>query len=178
MRILITVLVFGIVLLSCGSGKSKASPEQIETLNHMVESKHYEIKSNTAYPRVTPAFNSVNSVFIKQGNSANRISLASNDNYLRIKGDSVFAKLPYFGERQMNVGYNGSDATVLIDALLEDYKAEFDTESNTQHISFSTKSENEILSFNVVLFPNLSSSINMNGQTRFPIRYSGYVTKL
>ncbi len=163
-------------LFSCGSSKTQATPEMLNRLTELVQSKNFEINSDMAYPQVTSAMNSLqNSGLIAPGSNVNQINLIGNVNYLRIVGDSIYTDLPYFGERQMNAAYNGSDNSIVIEGLLQDYTTEKSSKDNSYNISFSAKSQTELLRFNITLYPNLNTSMMVNGPTRFPIRYTGTV---
>lgn len=166
-------------LYSCSSSKTKATPEQLNTLAQVVESKHYEITSDMAYPQVSSAMNSIqNSGLIAPGSNVNQINLIGNVNYLRVVGDSIYAKLPYFGERQMNVAYNGSDNSILIKSVLQNYQLEKNSKDDSYSISFNAEAQKELLRFNLIVYPNLKTSMILNGPTRFPIRYTGTMTNL
>jgi hypothetical protein len=166
-------------LYGCNSSKSKVTPEQLNTLTTLVQSKHYEITSDMAYPQVSSAMNSLqNSGLIAPGSNVNQINLIGNVNYLRVVGDSIYAKLPYFGERQMNAAYNGSDSSILIEGILQNYRLEKNSKDDSYSISFNAKAQTELLRFNLIVYPNLTTSMILNGPTRFPIRYTGTITDL
>lgn len=168
------VLIGVLIMFSCSSSKSKATPEQLDKFTKLVESKQFEIISDMAYPQVSSAMVSLqNSGLIAPGSNANQISLIGNVNYLRIVGDSIYAELPYFGERRMSSGYNGSDTSISIEGLLQNYSAEVNTKDNSYTISFDAKAKSELLRFNITIFPNLKTSMFLNGATRNPISYSG-----
>jgi hypothetical protein len=175
------ILIFcgSFILNSCSSSQSKATPEQLNELTELIQNKNFEISSDMAYPQVTSAMLSVqNSGLIPPGSSINQISLIGNVNYLRIVGDSIYADLPYFGERQMNAGYKGSDTSISINGALQNYEVMKHSQDDSYSISFNTKTQNEVFRFNINLFPNLNTTMIVNGSTRFPIQYSGKVNVL
>ncbi|MBR9846395.1 MAG: DUF4251 domain-containing protein [Algicola sp.] len=177
---LLILIFFGLLLMSsCNSSKSKATPEQLNRLSELIYSKNFEITSDMAYPQVSSGMVSLQSSgLIPQGSSVNQINLIGNVNYLRVVGDSIYAELPYFGERQMNAGYNGSDSSIIIENVLQNYTVEKNSNDNSYSIGFNAKTERELLRFNITVFPNLSTSMLVNGPTRTPIRYSGTVIKI
>ncbi|NRA92454.1 MAG: DUF4251 domain-containing protein, partial [Psychroserpens sp.] len=141
-----------------------------------VDSKSFEVISDLAYPQNTSAMNSLQgSGLLQPGSNVNQINLIGNVNYLRIEGDSIFAELPYFGERQMNVSYNGADSSVIIENILQNYEVKPNEKDNSVLISFNAKAQTEILRFTLTLYPNMKTSMFLNGPTRFPIRYTGNV---
>ena len=175
------ILIFSGCLLfnSCSSSKVKASPEQIMKLTELVNAKNFEINSDMAYPQVSSAMNSIqNSGLIPPGSNVNQINLIGNVNFIRIKGDSIYAELPYFGERQMNAGYNGSDASISIENTMQNYTVNTNSKDDSFTINFNAKTDREVLRFNITIFPNLRTDVVLNGPTRFPIRYTGTVTQL
>ncbi|MBD0831984.1 DUF4251 domain-containing protein [Aestuariibaculum sediminum] len=162
-------------LLSCSSTKSTATPEEIAALKALVESKSFYIESDWAYPQVTAAMQQVlNSPLMRPGNSASGINLIGNQNFLKIKGDSVVSFLPYYGERRMGAAYGGTDNGIEFKGLVEDYEVK-PNKHNGYNIQFDAKSNNENFSVSINLFPNLKSSMTLNGNTRTTIQYSGSV---
>ena len=161
-----------VLLLGCTSSKSKITSEDMDTLKAFVDGKQFRVESNWAYPMTTYAVQQVlNSGLLQPGSTANRIDLIGNPNFLEIKGDSVTSYLPYFGERQMQVGYGGRDSAIEFKGLMEDYEVE--TTKNGLFIKFKAKSNNE--HFNVILnlTPKLSSNLTLNSGSRMSIKYSG-----
>tara|TARA_R110002072_G_scaffold17207_2_gene65735 strand:- start:821 stop:1366 length:546 start_codon:yes stop_codon:yes gene_type:complete len=172
-----TLLIF-ILTLSCKSSKSKASDAQIKTLEILVENKNYTIESDWARPQVTNAMQQiVNSGLLPAGSSVNAINLIGNSNFLTISGDSITSYLPYFGERQMNVGYGGTDSAIQLQGLLEDYEV-VKGKNNRYTISFSARGKSENFRIKIVLFPNLKSDMQLTANGRFPISYTGHVESL
>ena len=99
--------------LSCKSSKTNPTDAQILSLEQLVKTKNFTIESDRAYPQVSNAMMQVfNSGMLQQGNNAGSISLIGNANFLTISGDSITSYLPYFGERQMNVEYGGTDSAI------------------------------------------------------------------
>lgn len=167
------------ILSSCSSSKTKATPEQINKLTELINDKQFEIISDMAYPHVSNGMASLqNSGLILPGSSISQINLIGNVNYLRIVGDSIYAELPYFGERQMNAGYNGSDSSISIENIVQNYSVEKNDKDNSYIMSFDAKTQRELLRFNITIFPNFKTDIVLNGSTRTPIRYAGKVVEL
>jgi len=167
------------ILSSCSSSKSKATPEQLNKLTELVNEKQFEIVSDMAYPQVSSAMVSLqNSGLMLPGSNVSQINLIGNVNYLRIVGDSIYAELPYFGERQMNAGYNGSDSSISIENVLQNYSIEESEKDDSYIISFDAKTQRELLRFNITIFPNLNTDIFLNGPTRTPIRFTGKAVEL
>lgn len=179
-RLSIFLIVLCCSLFSCKSSKKALSPAQIEAFNILVTSNEFIIESDVAYPQVTSAVSQVlnSQLFLANGNNASAINLVGNANFLKVKGDSVFSYLPYFGERQMQVAYGGiDDSAIEFNDVMEDYTIK-ENKDKSKSISFSANSNNE--NFNVIirLFQNRTSEIILNGASRFSIRYEGHVAAL
>ena len=164
-------------LLSCGSSKT-VTQAQIDALDQLVQSKHFKIESDWAYPMTTNAMQQVlNSGLLGPGSSAGGINLIGNPNELTITGDSISSYLPYFGERQMQVDYGGDDTSIKFNGLMESYKVE-PIKNHSYEISFKAKSKSETFDVYITVSPSLRSTIVLNSATRHPIRYSGTVGAL
>lgn len=173
------IAVITAMLFSCKSSKNTPTTSQIEAFNALVSSRNYTIESNWAQPQLTAATAQVlSSGLLPPESNAGAINLVGNSNFFTIKGDSITSYLPFFGERQMQVAYNGSDSAIQFNGLMQDYEEKFG-KNNRKIISFNARSIN-LENFNVVvvLFPNMKSQIILNGTSRFTIRYSGEVSPI
>ena len=171
--------VFGCLLFiffSCGSSKPRTNLEDIQALKKIIESKHFFIESDMAYPRVTNAVQQVLNTFALQtGGNASSINLIGNPNFLKISGDNISSYLPYFGERQMGVGIN-SDSAIELHGVMEDYHVE-KSKNESYLITFNARSKEEFYNVLIKVFPNLKCELMLNGSTRLGIRYSGDLNK-
>lgn len=170
-----SLVIIVLTIISCGSSKTSATDAEIEALNILIKDKQFTIESDWAYPQVTTAMQQVlNSGILQPGSSSGNISLVGNTNFLTISGDSITSYLPYFGERQMQVDYDGTDSTIQFSGLVKNYKT-IKNKDKSYTISFNAKSNNESFNISIKLFSSLKSNIMLNGTSRFPIRYSGVV---
>ena len=176
----IFVICSALVFLNCGN--SEPTVEQIaqqQRLKQLVESKDYQIESDRAMPQASNSLMQIqNTGILGVGNTAGNINLIGNPNYLTISGDSVKAQLPFFGERQMGGGYGGRDAGIEFDGLMEDYSSEWIERKGRYVVRFNADSQNEQYMVVINLFPNMTTSMMVNGNQHTPIRYSGYVKKV
>ncbi|MFD2726051.1 DUF4251 domain-containing protein [Hyunsoonleella rubra] len=173
------ILMGTMLCVSCKSSKSTATPAEIEALSLLVESKDFNIESNWAYPQTTYAMQQVlNSGLLFPNNGGSAINLIGNPNFLKISGDSISSFLPYFGERQMQITYNGQDTAIQLNGLMENYEIA-EGKNNSYNISFSANSavNNERFRVFITLFPNLKSNIRVNSTGRFSIGYSGEIVE-
>ncbi len=166
------VLVF-LNLYGCGSSKAKVSAEELAVFNKLIDMKAFEIESSTAHPQLTFATSQLfNAQLLPPGSNAGVVSLIGNYNFLKIKQDSVMSYLPFFGERQMQVGFGGDDSAIQFNGLMEDYSIK-EHKNGSKIISFNAKSNTEPFNVTITLHPNLTSRITLNGTSRFFISYQG-----
>lgn len=138
--------------VSCSSSKVMSKNEQAKIVKERVENKHYTIDVNRMIPM--------------NGQSRQLTSSYS----LTIKGDTVVSHLPYFGQAY-SVPYGGGKG-LIFDAPITVYTQSFD-EKGTAKISFQTRSEDDVYRFNVQIFSNGSSSIQVTPNNRQSISFYG-----
>lgn len=176
-RILIPLIAV-LLIFGCASKKVEVTPQQMAALDELVASKAYVITSDYAFPLVTNSLTALqNSRVLAPGENPGRISLINNPNELKLNGELVTSKLPYFGEIQQSSGYNGSNNSIEFSGSYEDYSATKNND-NTYTIKFDAKSKSEKFDVRITLFPNMKSQMTIKGNKRFPIRFSGYVTSI
>jgi hypothetical protein len=107
------------------------------------------------------------------GSNAGRIDLIGNSNYLKVIGDSVSVSLPYFGERQMGGGYNSSGQGIEFNGIPQKYDTNWNAKKERYEIEMTLKQKTETFQFNIIVFPSLTTEINVSSTHRFSIRYSG-----
>ncbi len=165
----------GLILISCKSSKSLASPAEIEALSQLIKQQDFRIESDWAYPQTTNALQQVlNAGLLMPGSTPNSINLIGNPNFLEISGDSITSYLPYFGERQMQIDYAGKDSAIQLSGIIENYEVKAG-KKDSYIITFNAHTENERFWITLRVFPNLKTSVNLNGNGRFPISYSGSI---
>jgi len=164
-----------LILLNCGtSGKTTISKSQETTLDRLIAAKNFVITCDRALPLMTISMNSLfNSGLFPPGSAANSVNLVGNSNYLKVMGDSVAAELPYFGERQMGGGYNQNGSGVEFSGMPREWQLTKNEKAGRYELRFKINQESESFNVNVVVFPNLNSSINITSSQRFSIRYEG-----
>lgn len=171
LKYLLLALTF--VCLACNASKTVATQAEKDKLKSVIDSKTFRVESDWAYPQVTTATQRVmNSGLLNPGDNASSVNLIGNPNFLQIEGDSVTSYLPYFGERQMQVAYGGQDSAIEFKGIMENYRV---TENKHEgyDINFEAKSNSENFNVTISLFPNERVNMTLNGNSRFPIRYSG-----
>ena len=175
-KYVIAFLVF-CTFISCSSSKTNATAEQIAQLDELMATKSFRIESQWALPQATRSMIALqNSGILAPGDSASRISLIGNPNFLELNGDSINSYLPYYGEVQMVSNRNGSGSIELKNTI-EDYELS-KADNNSYTLKFQARSKNESFNVMIQLFPNLNTEISLNGTKRFPIRYTGNVSSI
>lgn len=171
------ILIVPFLIFSCGNKEASATEAEISNLRNLVEGRKFTIESDVAFPRATNAMMSIqNSGLFGMGNTANRISLIGNSNYLSIKGDSVTSQLPYFGERQMASGYSPEDTGINLDDNMDDYSAEWNDRKQMYRINFSANGSGENFDVSINVYPNKTCRMTLTGTKRFSIGYAGKIT--
>jgi hypothetical protein len=171
-------LLFIAVLISCSGSKKTVSSQQVETLKNMVAQKHFQITSDRANPVATSSTIVIaNSGLLPAGSNAGMINLIGNNNYLTVKGDTVTAYLPYFGERYSGSNYD-TETAIKFDGVPEDYTETYEEGKQRYKINFSIRDKGETYDVTLLLFPNLNSVIDVNTLRRSAISYYGEVTSL
>lgn len=170
--------IIGLVVLTlcaCGTSKYKATAEEMAALESLINKRSFKVSSDWANPTNTMAMQQVlNSGILQPGNNAGAISLTGNSNFLTISGDSISSFLPYYGERQMQVDYNGGDSAIQFEGILEDYKV-VKNKNGSYTMSFQATSKSERYNGIITIFPNLRTDMVLSGASRFSIRYSGVI---
>lgn len=173
------ILLFGVlcILLACASS-NKATQAEIDRLQAILNNKSFEIESEWAQPQATYAMTQLaNAGMLPIGSDAGNINLVGNANYFRVKGDSISAFLPYFGERQSGGGYGSTSGGIEFEGLPNNYTV--DAAKNDSYVlKFSIRDKNTTSeNYNVIVrvFPNLSSTIFVNSSQKRSIRYRGRI---
>jgi hypothetical protein len=175
---IISMFIIAVVLCNCGLTKNPISAEEKAKVGQLIADKHYEIVSQWAKPSVSTAFMQVaNSGILQPGSTAGNISLTGNNNYVRIKNDSVFIELPFFGERQMGGGYNANTG-FSYKGLYADYKESYNDKKQYHTVSFLVKEEPESLQFNINIYASFKTAIMLRSSHRTFISYDGFAEEV
>jgi hypothetical protein len=178
MRLLLSVIGISLLLLSCKSAQSAPSIEQTALVKAAIEQQQFRIVSDWAYPQASTGLQQLSNIgLIQPGSNAGAISLIGNSNFLEVSRDSITSHLPYFGERQMQIAYNGSDSAIKFDGPLEDYSISKNKKS-VYTVTFRARSNSESFKVAIMLYPNASARMQLTGTGRFPISYAGVLQDL
>lgn len=173
-----TIAVFAALLLtSCATTKETASPEQLAKLEQLVNTKGFHVQARWANPLATRSVNAIASAgLLPPGSSPNRIDIIGTTSYLEMRNDSVFARLPYYGERQFASTYNPADVGIHFKGVPRDLEINFDEREQAYDFSFEIENElGEGFNVNGTLYPNMAGRFYVNSTQRLTIGYSGFV---
>lgn len=156
-----------------------ATPKSI-ALDKLVTEKNFRITSDWASPTANSSLNAIaNSGLLGAGNTAGNINLMGNTNFLKIKGDSIQADLPYYGERQMGGSYSSNDSGIKFNAIPTTFKSTKNENTLVHTISFQISGDtNEHYNITLSLSPNWTTEIMVSSSQRTSIRFRGTISEI
>ena len=130
--------------------------------------------SHTARPMATNALMQLgNTNILGPGNTAASINLIGNSNSLKVKGDTISAFLPYYGEQNFGGGtYGGNHLGIEFNDVPENYQVTFDDQKQRAEIKFRIDDEHrngEQYNVYITLFKNYNSLISVQSSNRTSI---------
>jgi len=138
-------------LVGC-SATRPLTAEQQQALETAIEDRDFQIEVSRAYPT--------------SGRSINLTTPYS----LTVKGDSVNSYLPYFG-RAYSVPYGGGSG-LNFEGMLMDYKTQKGRRDLTT-VTFTVKSPDDLIRYQVDIWPGGNASIQVTPQNRQSINFDG-----
>lgn len=182
MKKLIFYSVIMLLIVGCGSSKVFTAQENqaYQELQDLVASRSIEIVSNSASPMASAAFSRVaNSNILGPGNNANYIDISSNANYFRIKGDTIQAFLPYFGEQTFGSSYGSNHSGIEFNDVPKSFDVIHNDKNHTVDLKLKIDDDyrsSDHYEITVTLFPNKRSIIRVQSTARSAIEYLGKVS--
>ena len=152
---ILTGLFLSIVLSGCSSFKGLTKEEKASkeiALREAIENRSYNIDVN----RMVPVSGSTRTLTSQYS--------------LEIKGDSINSHLPYLG-RAYSVPYGGGEGLIFKSDIL-DYQLTYDNRGKAV-IEFKTKTKEDQFVYNVEIFSNGSTTINVRSNNRQSISFCG-----
>lgn len=147
----LSLLLLSPISLSAQS-KEEKKQEEAQMVKKCIETKCFEIEPRSAITM-----------------SGRNVSLSSRFS-LKIKNDSIFSNLPYFG-RAYSLPYGGGEGLNFETKIL-DYQQSMGKKGNYE-IKFSARTNEDYYTFRIDIFDNGSSSINVNMQKKQSIDFIG-----
>jgi hypothetical protein len=134
----------------------KTAPETIKEITSKVESKDFTVVMNYANPlRMKPVF-------------------LTSEYDLRIKNDSVFAYLPYYGVAHV-APFDASEGGIKFATIMSDYKITPNRKSTGWEITFHVKSKQSTYDVHMNIFNNGSTTVTVNSYDRDMISFDGEI---
>jgi hypothetical protein len=167
-----------LTLQSCQTAKLAVSPKQMQLQKQFAETIAFKVKSNRAEPMTSSGMNALsNSGLRPPGSAIGSFDISLNSNHLTINGSKVDVFLPFYGERQMGVGYN-DDSGINYKGDIQNLTVKFNEKRKQYSISFSMKNSTESFDVTLELFQNLYTRIKIICSHRSNISYDGYAEAL
>lgn len=147
------------VLLICGSmtpvmaqTKKEKKQQTEQAVREAIDAKRYKIDVNRVMPM--------------KGGSKHLTS----DYSLEIRNDSIYSYLPYFGVAY-TIPYGGGKG-LNFNAPLSEYTSEYSKKGNAR-ITLKVRNEEDNYIYNITIYPNGTSSIQVTPTNRQSISFSG-----
>ncbi|WP_239063565.1 DUF4251 domain-containing protein [Bacteroides sp. 51] len=127
-------------------------------IKELIKSGNYKIEVSIAYPR-----------------GGKSVPLTSSYD-LEIRNDSVISHLPFYG-RAYSIPYGGGDG-LNFKAPLDEYEVEYNPKKEKYEVKLGARTNEDTFRFNLEIFFNGSSRIDVTMQNRESISYSGEIELL
>jgi len=180
MKTFVSMLVLLIVFISCTSTKVVTEAQRKEMESWGKETP-FEIVSHRASPMATAAFSAVaNSGLLAPGNTASSISLIGNTNWFKMKGDTISAYLPYFGERRFGNNFGSNEGGIIFNdtPIMKEITYNATKQRVEMHFRVKQNRDNEIYDILIYIFPSHNTSMYVNSSERTQINYDGELKAL
>ncbi len=181
MKTIIILFISTLVLISCGTTEmvNLTSIQNPSETQQMILNRNFEFSASFANPMATNELNQIaNSNLLGPGNSAGRISLIGNTNYLIVRNDSVNAYLPYYGTRQVITGIGNSTNAIQFEGLAKNYESNYDAKNNRTRVSFSAENGTENYDITITIYESKNADVSVRSSQRNGISYDGTISKI
>jgi len=183
-HLILLVLYFGSfsLLFSCKATKNGMQTNNTIALNELevlLQQKEYRIDIYTIYPFNNAATTQVMNALLLQntGNSASRIDVRGDGNFLELQDSTATSYLPFFGEQRMRTGnYGGTDSAIQFEGIIDDYTIKPYKNKDAFIIEFSVNQKShstESFDVSIIVFLNKNVDITLMSSHRNSIRYQG-----
>jgi hypothetical protein len=176
-----SVFLLGYLLLllsftACKSAVAPLTAGEQAGLDRIVTERNFTMIALWAEPTPDAGINAVaNAGLFPPGSSPSRINLVENSNYFKMRGDSVFIQLPYYGARQVVKAYGQADGINYI-GLANDLKINRNTDRNYYDIDFTARDRSETFVCNLRIYGGKRGLLTVQSNQRNQIRYDGNIT--
>lgn len=158
MKTLLICSTFALLFFMFACSSSKTAADTIREITHKVESKDFTVSVNSANPF-----------------RMKHVMLTSEYD-LRIKNDSAFAFLPYYGVAY-SAPYNSNEGGIKFAEPMTDYSMVPNKKSTGWDIRFKVKSKEYIYEIYMNLFNNGSAMFSVSSYQRDMISFNGEIKR-
>jgi hypothetical protein len=158
MKTLFNYAAFIVVLILASCSSLRTTPETIREITQKVQAKDFTVVVNYANP-----------MRWKQ-------MYLTSEYDLRIRNDSAFAYLPYFGVAY-SAPYGGGEGGIKFAEPMKDYSMMTAKKKGSWDIHFKVRGKEDVYEININIFNNGSATITVNSVNRDAIYFSGEVKR-
>lgn len=170
------ILLVGTISFGCKSASTPLTAEDQQRMDRIVSDRNFTMIARWAEPTPDASINAVASAgLLPPGSSPSGINLAGNTNHLKMKGDSVFIQLPYYGARQVVKAYGQADG-INYKGLANDLKVNKNTNRNYYDIDFTARDRSETFVCSLRIYGGKRCLLTVQSNQRNQIRYDGIIT--
>ena len=153
---LLATAMFAVVLMGCSTGNKVVDQQRADAIKALLESRQFVVMVGTMRPLSAPT------VSVSQGQK------------MIVRDGSVTCYLPYAGSGQ-NVGYGASGFKALnFTGAIMDYKVEYPKDDRAR-VSFKVDNGDDLYRFQVEVFMNGKTTIDVDPRGRDAVSYSGMI---
>lgn len=171
MKNVVTYLFVLTFILACGSSK-KLNEAEFSTFKNKIEEKKLDITFEWANPLGLGNVRGIDALFIN-GSTQNNINLIGNQNFFRIKNDSLHIELPYYGTHQITAPSPGANIGISFEGIPKKNAIEFDNEKQRVILQYDFKTKNDNYNMRLTLFPSNKSYLSVTSDRKTAISYTG-----
>lgn len=153
MKTILTIAAAVITMAGCATMTPEEKSEQARQIAQALNARDYKIRIGMAYPMRGASFP------------------VTPDFYLAVRGDSVDSYLPFFGRAWVALPY-GISKGLNFEERIRDYSIK-QVKKNMARIRFVVKNEEDLYKYQIEVYDNGESTIDVQPQKRERMRYDG-----
>ena len=167
----IIYLFVSVILIACGTTKKINNADYL-SFKDKIETKQLEVTFEWANPLGLGNVKGIDALFIN-GSTQNNINLIGNQNFFRIKNDSLHIELPYYGTHQTTAPSPGANIGISFKGIPKKNAIEFDNEKQRVILQYDFKTKNDNYNMRLTLFPSNKSYLSVTSDRKTAISYTG-----
>ncbi|NBC58078.1 MAG: DUF4251 domain-containing protein [Bacteroidetes bacterium] len=180
------MFVLTVSLWSCKTNsiaKSEAKAKDLAVIENLYAQNDYRVEIEVVYPFTSVATTQVSNMLLRNtGDTANRIDVRGDGNFIEIKNDTVRAYLPFFGEQRLNASdYGETGRSIQIEESLRDFNKQVNTKKGKLELEFTAKqkgNQSERYEISLDIYSNKTVNVNITPVYKTFIRYSGSLVSI